>query len=68
MSEPLWLVVMNNGHTGIIKSHNTQDDPVKDLGLDHVADRDAQKPFLVPEIGGPIYFCALDTGSGKRCA
>lgn len=68
MSEPLWLVVMNDGHTGSIESHNTQDDPVEHLRLDHVSDRDAQKPFLVPEIGGSIYFCALDTGSGKRCA
>lgn len=68
MSEPLGLVVMNNGHTGSIESHNTQDDPVKHLGFDHVADRDTQKPFLVPEIGGSIYLCALDTGSGKRRA
>jgi hypothetical protein len=59
---------MDNGHAGSIESHKAQDDPVKHLGFDHVADRDAQKPFFMPEVGGPIYLRTLDTGSGKRCA
>lgn len=66
VSEPLWLVVMDDGHTGSVESHQAQDDPVKHLGFNHVANRNAQKPFLVPEIGGPVHFCALDTGSCER--
>ena len=68
MGEPLGLVVMDDGHTGSVESHKAQHNPVKHLGFDHVADRDAQKPFFVPEIGGPIHLCTFDAGSGKRCA
>ena len=68
VGEPLGLVVMDDGHTGSVESHKAQHDPVKHLGLNHVADRDTQKSLLVPEIGGPIHLCALDAGSGKRCA
>lgn len=68
MGEPLGLVVMDDGHTGGVESHEAQHDPVKHLGFHHVADRDAQKPLLVPEIGGPIHLRAFDAGSGERCA
>lgn len=68
VGEPLGLVVMDDGHAGGVEGHKAQHDPVKHLGLHHVADRDAQKPFLVPEIGGPVHLCALDAGSGERCA
>lgn len=60
--------MMDDGHTGGVKSHKAQHNPVKHLGFNHVADRNAQKPFLVPEIGGPVHFGTLDAGSGKRCA
>lgn len=66
VSEPLRLVVMDDGHTGSVERHQAQDNPVKHLGFHHVANRDAQKPFLVPEIGGPVDFRALDTGSSER--
>lgn len=68
MGEPLGLVVVDNGHTGGVESHQAQHDPVEDLGLNHVADRDPQKSLLVPEIGGPVHLGALDAGSGERCA
>lgn len=68
MGEPLGLVVMDDGHAGGVESHKAQHDPVKHLGFHHVADGDAQKPFLVPEIGGPVYLCAFDAGSGERGA
>lgn len=68
MGEPLGLVVMDDGHTGGVESHEAQHDPIKHLGFHHVADRDAQKPFFVPEIGGPIHLCTFDAGSGERCA
>lgn len=48
VGEPGWLVVMDNGNTGSIESHQAQDDPVEDLGFHHVANRDAQESLLVP--------------------
>lgn len=66
--EPRGLVVMDDGHTSGVEGHEAQHNPVKHLGFNHVADGDAQKPFLVPEVGSPIYFCTFDAGSGKRCA
>lgn len=48
MCEPGWLVVMDNGHTGSVESHQAQDDPVEDLGFHHVANGDAQESLLVP--------------------
>lgn len=68
MGEPLGLVVMDNGHTGSVECYKAQHNPVKHLGFNHVANGDAQKPFLVPEIRDPIYLCTFDTGSGQRCA
>lgn len=68
VGEPLGLVVVDDGHTGGVESHQAQHDPVEHLGLNHVADRDPQKSLLVPEIGGPVHLGALDAGSGERCA
>lgn len=68
VGEPLGLVVMDDGHAGGVEGHQAQHNPVKHLGFHHVADRDAQKPFLVPEIGGPVHLCTFDAGSGERCA
>lgn len=48
VGEPGWLVVMDDGHTGSVESHQAQDNPVEDLGFDHVANGDAQEPLLVP--------------------
>lgn len=38
MGEPLGLVVMDDGHTGGVESHEAQHDPIKHLGFHHVAD------------------------------
>mgnify|MGYP001855839525 CR=1 FL=1 len=42
VGEPGWLVVMDDGHTGSVKSHQAQDNPVEDLGFHHVTNRNAQ--------------------------
>lgn len=55
VGEPGWLVVMDDGHAGSVESHQAQDDPVEDLGFDHVADGDAQEPLLVPQVGGTVH-------------
>lgn len=68
VGEPLGLVVMDDGHTGGVESHKAQHNPIKHLGFNHVADRDTQKPLLVPEVGGPVHLCTLDAGSGEGCA
>lgn len=48
VGEPGWLVVMDDGHTGSVESHQAQDNPVEDLGFHHVANGDAQESLLVP--------------------
>lgn len=68
VSEPRGLVVVDDGHTGGVESHEAQHNPVKHLRFNHVTDRDTQKPFLVSEVGGPVHLCTFDAGSGKRCA
>lgn len=68
VGEPLGLVVMDDGHAGGVESHEAQHNPVEHLGLHHVADGDAQKPLLVPEVGGPVHLGAFDAGSGERGA
>lgn len=68
VSEPWGLVVVDDGHTGGVESDQAQHDPVKHLGFNHVPDGDTQKPFLVPEVGGPVHLGTFDAGSRKRCA
>lgn len=48
--EPKRLVMMDNGHAGSVECHYAQDKPIEHLGFHHVTNRDAQEPFLVPEV------------------
>lgn len=66
VGEPRRLVVMDNGHTGSVESHHAQDGPIEHLGFHHMANGDAQKPLLVPEIGGAIHFSAPDAATSER--
>lgn len=50
VGEPWRLVIVDDGNTHSVKSHQTQDDPVEGVGLDHVADGDAQHALLTAEV------------------
>lgn len=49
--EPVGLIVVDNGHTDGVESHQTEHHQVESVCLHHAADRDAQHALLTSQVG-----------------
>ena len=63
MGQPERLVVVNDGHTQRVESHQAQNGPVESVCLHHTADGDAKETLLTAEIR-----CRSSLGAPDACS